>query len=89
MMLGLLRLWAGADGSPEPDGLETAGGELLYILACVCLVLLAGLASGLTLGLLSIDHVDIQVRGCRDLLLQASPPRALEAWRVLGGAAVD
>ena len=44
----------GEDELPE-------GEKLFFVLASVALVLLAGLMSGLTLGLMSLDVVDLQV----------------------------
>ena len=38
--------------------------RLVYILISIGLVILAGLMSGLTLGLMSMDAVDLEVLGC-------------------------
>lgn len=40
---------------------ETEGRKVLYIGISIGLTVLAGLMSGLTLGLMSLDHVDLQV----------------------------
>ena len=41
---------------------SVAGGEaVVYICISIGLTLLAGLMSGLTLGLMSMDHVDLEV----------------------------
>lgn len=37
------------------------GTKVLYIMIATFLVCMAGLASGLTLGLLSLDHIDLEV----------------------------
>ena len=52
--LGQLRRLGDDDPLPKPE-------RLLFVLASVALVLLAGLMSGLTLGLMSLDVVDLQV----------------------------
>jgi hypothetical protein len=41
---------------------ESTDAFILFTLASVLLVLLAGLMSGLTLGLLSLDSIDLEVR---------------------------
>jgi hypothetical protein len=46
------------DGDDDLDDFTTA----LFVAAAVGLVLLAGLMSGLTLGLMSLDKVDLEVR---------------------------
>lgn len=50
------------DLDPKKDGFVF----FMYVLACVFLVCMAGLMSGLTLGLLSLDTLDLEVRrvGC-------------------------
>ena len=48
--------------------------RLVYILISIGLVLLAGLMSGLTLGLMSMDAVDLEVLG-RTLILHAELDR--------------
>jgi hypothetical protein len=53
------------DGDEELDDFTT----VLYVSISVGLVLLAGLMSGLTLGLMSLDMVDLEVRA-------AAPPAA-------------
>ena len=35
--------------------------KLIYSLVCICLVLIGGVMSGLTLGLMSLDTVDLEV----------------------------
>lgn len=35
--------------------------KVIYSLVCVCLVLIGGVMSGLTLGLMSLDTVDLEV----------------------------
>mmetsp|Transcript_1813 Transcript_1813/g.5272 ORF Transcript_1813/g.5272 Transcript_1813/m.5272 type:complete len:559 (-) Transcript_1813:404-2080(-) len=40
---------------------EQAASKVFDIIVSVCLVIIAGLASGLTLGLMSMDHVDLEV----------------------------
>jgi len=51
----------GGSGGDDGDGVLSKGERLFFILASVALVLLAGLMSGLTLGLMSLDVVDLQV----------------------------
>lgn len=38
--------------------------KVIYSLVCVCLVLIGGVMSGLTLGLMSLDTVDLEVSCC-------------------------
>ena len=45
-----------ADG----DGLSSSE-KLIYSLVCIALVLIGGVMSGLTLGLMSLDTVDLEV----------------------------
>ena len=40
------------------------GQKVLYLCISIFLVLMAGLMSGLTLGLMSLDQVDLEVRVC-------------------------
>ncbi len=35
--------------------------KLIYSIICICLVLIGGVMSGLTLGLMSLDVVDLEV----------------------------
>lgn len=66
--------------------------KLGYAFLCVALVLFAGLMSGLTLGLLSLDRVELEVRG-REAAVACAMERAAAAsvWqarqRGLSGAA--
>ena len=53
------------------------GQAVFYICISIGLTLLAGLMSGLTLGLMSMDHVDLEV--CSHLLLLL--PAVLVSWR--------
>ena len=48
------------------------GQAVFYICISIGLTLLAGLMSGLTLGLMSMDHVDLEVRSILLLLLSAA-----------------
>ena len=48
----------GLQGGPK----ESTDAFILYFSIAGALVLLAGLMSGLTLGLLSLDHVSVEVR---------------------------
>jgi len=57
---------------------ETLG----YIFLCVGLVCMSGLMSGLTLGLLSLDHVELEVRP-----LPAAPNRRPKSLRRLAALA--
>ena len=36
--------------------------KVIYSIVCICLVLIGGVMSGLTLGLMSLDTVDLEVR---------------------------
>ena len=47
--------------SSEP---AQGGQAVFYIGISIGLTLMAGLMSGLTLGLMSMDHVDLEVRCC-------------------------
>lgn len=49
--------------------------DLIYGVASGCLVLFAGLMSGLTLGLMSLDTMDLEVRGCFDVGLATTVAR--------------
>lgn len=35
--------------------------KVIYSIVCICLVLIGGVMSGLTLGLMSLDTVDLEV----------------------------
>ena len=38
--------------------------KVIYSIVCICLVLIGGVMSGLTLGLMSLDTVDLEVSCC-------------------------
>ena len=42
----------------------SSGQKLIYSIVCICLVLIGGVMSGLTLGLMSLDTVDLEVGPC-------------------------
>lgn len=44
----------------EGDELKSSD-KLIYSIVCICLVLIGGVMSGLTLGLMSLDTVDLEV----------------------------
>lgn len=46
------------------------GQKVLYLCISVFLVLMAGLMSGLTLGLMSLDQVDLEVYSWTNLLIE-------------------
>ncbi len=51
------------------DDAPAEGQKVLYLCISVFLVLMAGLMSGLTLGLMSLDQVDLEVYSWTKLLI--------------------
>ena len=56
--------------------------KVIYSLVCVCLVLIGGVMSGLTLGLMSLDTVDLEV-SCFSFQ-EVGLPHSLPFQQVLG-----
>ena len=64
-----LHVQAGQPGHRRPCMTDVSSSEkLIYSIICICLVLIGGVMSGLTLGLMSLDVVDLEV----------SPPASLQ-----------
>ena len=57
----------------------TSTEKVIYSIVCICLVLIGGVMSGLTLGLMSLDVVDLEVR----CACSASPYPASVLWQPL------
>lgn len=71
--------WGDASPPPAPaDPDEDEDDFVLYVTISICLVLLAGLMSGLTLGLMSLDLVDLEVRTPGGQRRTGCPP---SSWR--------
>lgn len=84
------------EGDEELDG----AGFIIYLLASIFLVLMAGLMSGLTLGLMSLDEVDLEVlkrsgnsrqRACAQRILPviSNPHRLLVTLLVCNAIAAE
>ncbi len=61
---------ASSGGQHHHHSILTDEQWILYICIVVALVVMAGLMSGLTLGLMSIDVLDMEVRPAHSFLLQ-------------------
>ena len=57
--------------------------KLIYSLVCICLVLVGGVMSGLTLGLMSLDVVDLEVSPSACALLADRAESRILRWNSL------
>ena len=56
--------WGGALGQEEPAAKLSSAMFFTYIGISAALVLMAGLMSGLTIGLMALDDMEMEVRAC-------------------------